>query len=235
MKDGLLTQYIEAGLPHLRQVAGLPEGLVPDFVAVVRQLGEDKILKLAEPREFPSLVKDPLAQASDPDSLTAEIWQQGTADWQPVHHVLSVAMALLHACEKVNALVRRGALKVDPALVRGLAVIAYAPFVPNGGELLSKLADILGGTVVEPARLLNNYLTAVVTNDTDTLASVDHCIMESPAWRGWSERFLAAGRDFPFLPRVIGISPPLTKGVKQVLANMIMEVLNAEHNRNYPN
>ena len=235
MKDGLLTQYIEAGLPHLRQVAGLPEGLMPDFVALIRQLGDEEMLKLAEPRGLMSRVKEPLAQAPDPDSLPAEIWQQGTADWQPVHHVLPVTMALLHACERINALARRGALKIDSALVRGLAVIAYAPFVPNGGGLLSKLADILSGTAVEPARLLDNYLMAVITGDTDTLAGVDHCIMESPAWWGWSERFLAAGKDFPFLPKVIGISPPLTEGLKQVLTNMMREALNAEHNRNYPN
>jgi hypothetical protein len=59
--------------------------------------------------------------------------------------------------------------------------------------------------------------------------------MENPAWREWSERFLATGKGFPFLPRVIGIGPPLTSGLKQVLVNMVMEVLNADHSRNYPN
>jgi len=235
MKDGLLTQYIEAGLPHLRQAAGLPEGLLPDAAAVARQLGNERVLALAEPLGLGERIKALLAQVSDPDSLPIEIWQKGIDNWPPVYQVLSVTMALLRACEKVQALERRGDLKIDVVLLRGLAVIAYAPFAPNGGELLSRLSDILGGIVVEPARLLHRYIMAVVAGDTDTLASVDRCILGDPAWWEWSERFLATGKDFPFIPRVIGISPPVTTGVKQVLVNMIMEVLNAHHGRNYPN
>jgi len=235
MNDGLLTQYIEAGYPHFRQVAGLPEGLLPDVATVARLLGDERVLTLAETLGPAERIKDLLRQPPEPDSLPIEVWHQGIADWLPVHHVLSVSMALLRACEKVMALERRGDLKIDAVLVRGLAVIAYAPFVPNGGELLGRLADIFGGIVLEPARLLHHYIMAVVAGDADTLASVDRCILENPAWQEWSERFLTAGKEFPFLPRVIGISPPLTTGVKQVLVNMIMEVLNAHHSRDYPN
>ncbi len=235
MKDGLLTQYIEAGFSHFRQVAGLPQGLLPDLAAVARQLGDERVLKLAEPLGLAERIKAVLAQAPDPASLPIEIWQQSIANWPLVYQVLSVSMALLRACEKVDALERQGALKIDFVLVRGLAVIAYAPFAPNGGELLSRLADILGGMIVEPARLLDRYLTAVVTGDADTLDEVNHCIVENPAWREWSERILTAGNDFPFLPRVIGISPPLTSGLMQVLVNMMTEVLNAHHSRDYPN
>ena len=235
MREELLTRYMEVGFPHLRQVSGLPEGLLPDFAVVARQLGDEGMLELAEPLGLAERLKTLLAQAPDPDNLPIEIWQQGIANWPPVHQVLSVTMALLRACEKVDALEWRGALKIDFALVRGLAVTAYAPFAPNGSELLSRLADILGGTVVEPARLLDRYIMVVVAGDTDTLAGVDRCILENPAWREWSERFLATGKGFPFLPRVIGIGPPLTSGLKQVLVNMLMEVLNADHGRNYPN
>jgi len=208
---------------------------VPELADVARTLGDEGMLKLAEPLGLAERIKTLLDQAPDPDSLPIEIWQQRIASWPRVQHVLSVTMALLRACEKVDALEQRGALKIDSALVRGLAVIAYAPFAPNGSELLGRLADILGGTVVEPARLLDHYLTAVVTGDTDTLADVNRCILENPAWWRWSERFLATRKEFPFLPRVIGISPLLTEGLKQVLTNMIAEALNAEHSRNYPN
>lgn len=235
MRDGLLTEYIEAGFPHLKQMARLPEGLLPDFAVVVRTLGDETMLEIAEPLGLAERVKVVLARAPEPDSLPVEVWQQGIANWPPVHQVLSVTMALLRACEKVDALEQRGALKIDFVLVRGLAVTAYAPFAPNGGQLLSRLADILGSTVIEPAGLLDRYITAVVAGDTDTLAGVDRCILGNPAWREWSERILAIGRDFPFLPRVIGISPPLTSGLKQVLVNMMVEVFNAERSRNYPN
>jgi len=235
MRDRLLTHYMEVGFPHLRQVSGLPEWLLPDMAKVASKLGDQAILEIAESLGISERVKAFLTRAPDPDSLPVEIWHQGIANWQPVHQVLAVIMALLRACEKVDALERRGALRVNFVLVRGLAVTAYAPFAPNGGELLSRLADILGGSTAEPAGLLDRYIMAVVAGDTNTLASVDCCILENPAWRAWSERFLATGKDFPFLPRVIGISPPLTSRLKQVLINMMMEVLNADHSRNYPN
>lgn len=235
MTDAVLTQYMEAGFPHLKQGAGLPEGLLPDFALVARQLGDEGMLKLAEPLGLAERIKTLLTQAPDPDSLQVEIWQQAIANWPPARQVFSVTMALLRACEKVEAQERRGMLKIDFALVRGLAVTAYAPFAPNGSELLSRLADILGGTVAEPARLLDRYIAAVVEGDSDTLASVDRCILENPAWREWSEGILAAAKGFPFLPRTIGVSPPLTSGLKQVLVNMMKEVLSAHYSRDYRN
>lgn len=233
MRDGLLTEYIEAGFPHLRQVAGLPEQLLPDFAAVARQLGDEGMLKLAEPLGLAERIKTLLTQAPDPASLPVEIWQQAIANWPPVRRVFSVTMGLLRVCERVDALERRGVVKIDLALVRGLVVTAYAPFAPNGSELLSGLADILGGTSVDPARLLDRYITAVVEGDTDTLVGVDRCIVRNRVWRDWSERILAAGKAFPFRPRVIGISPPLTSELKQVMVNVIVEVLNAQHSRDY--
>jgi len=234
MRNGLLTAYMEAGFPYLKQMANLPEGLMPDFADMVRQLGDETMLEIAETWGTAERLKTLLAEAPDPDMVPVEIWQQSMANWSPVQQVLSATMALLHACEKVAGLKRRGALKIDSALATGLAVTTYAPFAPNGGELLSRLANILGGTVAEPATLLDRYIAAVVAGDTDTLSGVDRCILENPAWREWSERFLAIGKDFPFLPRVIGIRPPLTKALVQALVKMVMEVLNVEHSRNYP-
>jgi len=233
MRDGLLTQYMEAGFVHLKQMAKLPQGLMPDFAEVAHQLGDETILEMVEPLGLAERLKTMLAQAPDSGSLSIEIWQQGVANWQPVDQVLSVTMALLRACEKVDALKRRGALETDSGLVRGLAVTAYAPFAPNGGELLGRLADILGGAAVEPARLLDRYIMAVMAGDSDTLAGIDRCILENPEWREWSEKILAAGKGFPFLPKVIGISPPLTSELKQVMVNMIVEVLNAHYSRDY--
>jgi len=226
---------MEAGFPHLRQMAGLPDGILPDFGAVVRQLGDEEMLRLGEPLGLAERVKTLLDGAPDPDTLADETWQQAIANWPPLRQVLSVTVAILRACERVEALERRGVLSIDFALVRGLTITAYAPFAPNGSELLNRLADILGGTVAKPAELLNHYLTARVEGDADTLAGVDRCILENPVWREWSERVLAAAKDFPFIPRTIGISPPLTSGLKQVLVNMMMEVISAHHSRDYRN
>jgi len=230
-----LTEYIQAGFTHLRQVSGLPEGLLPDFAAVARQLGDEGLLKLAEPLGLAGRVKTLLAQAPDPDSLATEIWQQCIINWPPMAQILPVTVALLRACERVHALERRGSLKIDFALVRGLAVTAYAPFAPNGGELVSRLVSILGGRVAEPAGSLDRYIAAVVEGDSDTLDSVDLCIVQNRVWREWSGRILAAGKGFPFLPRVIGISPPLTSELKQIIVDVVTEVFNAQHSRDYRN
>ena len=229
MSKDLLTRYVESGFPHLKQVAGLPDGLLPDFAAVVRQLGDEGMLKLVAPSGLAERIKTLLVQAPDPASLPVEIWQQAIANWPPARQVFSATMSFLRACERVDALERRGTLTIDFALVRGLVVTSYAPFAPNGSELVSGLADILGDTAADPARLLDRYITAVVEGDNDTLADVDRCIVRKRVWCEWSERILTAAKAFPFRPRVIGISPPLTSELKQVMVNMMMEVFNAHH------
>ncbi|GAH72564.1 unnamed protein product, partial [marine sediment metagenome] len=139
MRDGLLPRYIEIGFPHLRQVSGLPEWLVPDVAEAVRNLGNEAILELAKPLGLAERASAFLAQAPDPDSLPVEIWQENIRRWRAVHQVLPVAMALLRACEKLDALERRGVLKINFAsLVRDLAVISYASFAPNGSQILNR-------------------------------------------------------------------------------------------------
>ncbi|MFW6112661.1 MAG: hypothetical protein ACOC6S_03720 [Chloroflexota bacterium] len=235
MTDQLLARYLELGFPHVRAVAKLPEELIPDFANVARTLGDEAMLGIAEPLELAKTVKGYLARAPDPDGLSSQAWQEAIAQWPAVGQVLPVAMALLHASEKVGALERKGTLTVDFTVVRSLAVIACCPFFPKGAELLSRLAELLGGTGGEPASLLQGYIIALETGDSDTLDAVDGCIMENPSWREWAERLVAAGQGFPFQPKVIGVSPDLTNALKQVLASMVMEVINADNGPNYRN
>ncbi|MDP2953153.1 MAG: hypothetical protein Q8O76_07550 [Chloroflexota bacterium] len=236
MSEGLLTRYMEAGFPHLRQISGLPEWLAPDVPEVARTLGDDGMLKLAEPLVEADRVKAMLVRAPGADSLPIEVWQEGIGRWQALRQVLPVAMALLRACEKIDALERRGALVVDLAsLARDLAVISWAPLAPDGSEILDRLASVLGGRTTDPAGLLELYTAAVVKGDTGTLAGVASCIMESPAWTAWSDGLLAAGAAFPFTPRVVGVSPALTGALKQVLGSMMTEALNADRSGDHPN
>ena len=59
MRDELLTQYVEAGFAHLRQMAKLPQGLMSDFAEVARQLGDEGMLKLTEPLGLEERLKTP--------------------------------------------------------------------------------------------------------------------------------------------------------------------------------
>jgi hypothetical protein len=236
MNDGLLTRYVEAGFPHLRQASTLPEWLVPGVADVAHELGDQAMLELAEPMGLAERLKAFLARAPEPDSLSVEMWHGGISRWPAIHQVLPVTMALLRACEKVDALERRGVLTPDyVSLVRDLAVISYAPFMPNGSEILGRLAGILGGNPTEPATLLDRYTTAMAKGDSDTLASVEECILQNPAWAAWSEGLLARGKAFPFMPRFIGVNPSLTNELAQVLVTMIREVLDANSGRNHAN
>lgn len=236
MKNERLTRYMEAGLPHLRQVSRLPEWLAPSVSELVSQLGDKNLLKLAEPLCLSEGIKPLLNQAPEADKLPAEIWQEGIGRWQAVHQVVPVTLALLRAREKVEALERRGVAGVSSAsTVRGLATVAFATFAPNGGKILDRLAGILGGNPAEPAALLNLYVKALENGDKDTLADVEECILQDPVWTEWFKRFLAEGTAFPFIPRVVGVSPIPTSELIQLLAAMIVEVTNADRIRDIGN
>jgi len=194
------------------------------------------MLELAEPLGISEKIKAWLALAPEADKLPAEIWQEGIGRWQAVHQVMPVTLALLRAREKIEALERRGVAGVSSAsTVRGLATVAFATFAPNGGKILDRLAGILGGSPNEPAALLNLYVMALENGDKDTLADVEECILQDPAWAEWSRRFIAEGMAFPFIPRVIGVSPIPTSELIQLLAAMIVEVTNADRIRDIGN
>ena len=236
MKNGRLAQYVEDGLSHLRQVSKLPEWLAPGVPEVASQLGDEAILELTEPLGISDKIKAWLAQAPEANKLPDEVWQEVIGRWQAVHQVVPVTMALLRAREKVEALERRGAVGISSvSTVRGLATIAYTAFAPNGGKILDRLAVILGGNPLEPAALLNLYVKALENGDRDTLDSVEECILQDPPWAEWSKRFIAEGVDFPFIPRVIGVSPVPTGELIQLLAAMTVEVTNADHIRDIRN
>ncbi len=236
MSQNLLARYIEVGLPPLREISKLPEWLVPGLTEVASQLGDQSVLEIAEPLGLTKGRESCLAQADEADKLPAEIWREGIGRWDAVHQVLPVTMALLRACEKVEALEQRGVVATTSAsTVRGLATIAYAAFVPNGGKMLGRLAGILGGSPAEPAALLSLYVKAVENSDKDTLAGVEECISHDPVWLEWSKRFLAGGTAFPFIPRLVGVIPAPTSELIRLLAAMIMEVENVDDSRDTRN
>lgn len=109
MKNGRLTRYMEAGLPHLRQVSRLPGYLAPGVSEVASQLGDKSLLELAEPLCLSEGIKSLLNQAPEADKLPAEIWQESICRWRAIHQVAPVILALLRAREKVEALGNGGA------------------------------------------------------------------------------------------------------------------------------
>lgn len=235
MTEGLLTKYVETGLPHLRKMAGLPEWLAPDAGKVIHELGDEGILRLSDPLGIPE-DKDFLHRAPEANTVPAELWQERLAKGQAISQTFPIATALLRVWEKARALRRRGQLNVNPSLfIRGLAVLSCAPFIPNGKAIFKRLAKILGSTEENPAILLELFSKAVAEGDGHILNSVEECIQEEASWAAWVEIFLEMAGAFTFVPKTVGVSLPLNRQLNQVLASMILEVTNADNRRNCSN
>ena len=169
--------------------------------------------------------------AEERDDRVAEEQERGDEghEEQMLHHV--------GAEEYVGeAIERRGEIGINsPSVVRSLVTIAFAIFIPNGGKILDRLAVVLGGNPTEPAELLNQYVAALVSDDKDTLSRVEECIQRDPMWTAWFARFSDCALAFPYLPRVIGVSPVPSSALVPLLATMFKEVTDADCSRDNAN
>ena len=236
MKQNLLVPYIKTGFPSFREISKLPEWLVPGAAEVVSQLGDESLLELVEPLGLTGEIQSYINKAVSADKLPVGEWREAIGRWYVVHQVVPVTMALLRAREKVEAIERRGVIGINStSVVRSLVTIAFAIFIPNSGKILDRLAVVLGGNPTEPAELLNRYVTALMNDDKDTLSRVEECIQRDQMWTAWFDRFSDCALAFPYLPRVIGVSPVPSSALIPLLATMFKEVTDADCSRDNAN
>jgi hypothetical protein len=236
MKQNLLVPYIKTGFPDFREISKLPEWLVPGAAEVASQLGDESLLELIEPLGLTGEIQSCLTQSASADKLPVGEWREAIERWYAVYQVVPVTLALLRACEKVEAMEQRGVIGINStSVVRSLVTIAFAIFIPNGGKILDRLAVVLGGNPTEPAELLNRYVNALEKNDKDTLSRVEECIQRDPMWTAWFDRFNDCALAFPYLPRVIGVSPVPSSALVPLLATMFKEVTDADCSRDNAN
>jgi hypothetical protein len=229
MRQNLLVPYIKTGFPYFREISKLPEWLVPGAAEVACQLGDESLLELIKPLGLTGEIQSGLAQSAGEDKLPVEEWREALERWYVMPQVVPVTLALLRAREKVEDMERRGVIGINStSVVRSLVTIAFAIFIPNGGKILDRLAVVLGGNPTEPAELLNRYVTALVSDDKDTLSRVEECIQRDPMWTAWFARFSDCALAFPYLPRVIGVSPVPSSALVPLLATMFKEVTDAD-------
>ncbi len=236
MKQNLLAPYIKTGFPSFREISKLPEWLVPGAAEVVSQLGDESLLELSEPLGLTEKIQSCLTQSAGADKLPVGEWREAIERWSAVPQVVPVTMALLRAREKIEAMERRGMGGINStSVVRSLVTIAFAIFIPNGGKILDRLAVVLGGNPTEPAELLNRYVTALASDDKETLSRIEECIQRDPMWTTWFARFSDCALAFPYLPRVIGVSPVPSSALIPLLATMFKEVTDADCSRDNAN
>jgi hypothetical protein len=236
MRQNLLVPYIKTGFPYFREISKLPEWLVPGAAEVACQLGDESLLELIKPLGLTGEIQSGLAQSAGEDKLPVEEWREALERWYVMPQVVPVTLALLRAREKVEDMERRGVIGINStSVVRSLVTIAFAIFIPNGGKILDRLAVVLGGNPTEPAELLNRYVTALVSDDKDTLSRVEECIQRDQMWTTWFAGFSDCALAFPYLPRVIGVSPVPSSALVPLLAAIIKEVTDADCSRDNAN
>ena len=226
MKEQGLTKLLKAGYPHFKQNSGVPAWLLPErsFAIVVDGLGDTKIL---EGSRCLDLLPDTANKIPDQESFSAGMWREACLDWPHLSLVSAIITSLLASVDRVMTKHYRGELTVEPqVLFRSLMVIAFAPFVPQGRAVLQNIASILDGDTANPAHLITRYTDAVLDNDPVTVTRIGDCIGSHREWACWADFLQQLASNFNGDYRLVAITPPLSEGLADVLADMIKEAPN---------
>jgi len=229
MKEQRLTKWLQAGYPHFKENSGVPAWLLPErsFDKVAGRLGDSGILKIAHTLDLAPGLGKQQEEMPKPQDMPDDAWREACLRWPPLPYVGQVVNACLEASDKILRRLSQGQIELNPFTVcRGMAVLALIPFVPHGRSLLDELAVVLAGDTASPARLITKYADAVVIGDKDTVVGVDTCIEGYRGWAAWFTVFEKHALGFPSSPRLIAVTPPLSDGLADVLADMMKEAPN---------
>jgi len=136
-------------------------------------------------------------------------------------------MSLLESADRVMAKHYRGELIIEPqSIFRSLMVITFAPFVPQGRTVLQDIATILDGDAANPARLITLYVNAVLNDDSVTATRISESIGRHREWVCWADFLQQLALSFNGNYKLVAVTPPLSEGLADVLADMIKEAPN---------
>ena len=226
MKEQRLTKWLQAGYPHFKENSGVPVWLLPErsFAIVVDGLGDTKIL---EGSRCLDLLPDTANKIPDHESFSAGMWREACLDWPHLSLVSSIIMSLLESVDRVMTKHYRGELTIEPQVIfRSLMVIAFAPFVPQGRTVLQDIATILDGDAANPADLIRRYTDAVLNDEPGTATRLSECIVSHREWACWADFLQQLALSFNGNYKLVAVTPPLSEGLADVLADMIKEAPN---------
>ena len=191
MTEQRLVKLLETGYPHLKEYGGLPSWLLPErsFAIVADGLGDNNILEMARPLGKPRGM-DLISRTLNTDTdKSADGWPTAAACWPLLPVIKPIVVSLFEASGRIMSQIRRDELETDPSVVwRVLLVMAFAPFDPQGRDILEEIATILDGDVALPADLITRFADAALSGDDEIMTRVDDCINRQHPWQRWTEK-----------------------------------------------
>jgi len=226
MKEKKLGRWLKKGYPHFKKECGLPAHVLPQhsFVRLTDELGDENMLELSQSIMAPEGIQAAIDKEPDPETVPGEEWQAAVTLWPACPGVKPVVEAFLDTTGRIMRQYRSGQLKVSmEAVCRALVVLGFAPFLHTGRGIMEEIATILGGTANDPPEMIRRYADTVTNGNVETVSYVDDCIAKHSRWAAWAELLLQQVRNFPYTPKPVGITPPLSAEVFRVLAQMMKE------------
>jgi len=236
MKEQRVGRWLKKGYPHFKEESGLPAHVMPEhtFNRLTDGLGDESIIELSQSLQLAESIQDSIEKEPDPETVPTEVWQAAITLWPAYPGVRPVIESCLDAIGRITSKFQSGQLKMSLEVVcRGMVVLGFAPFIAAGREIMEDITTVLGGDADEPPGMIKRYADAVTRGDIETVNHIDCCIAKHNRWQGWVERLSQQVRDFPYTPKPVGITPPLSAEVIGALARMLKEEQNNEPRRHY--
>jgi hypothetical protein len=224
--SGALVTWIKTGYPYLKEQSGLPVWILPEhrFGRVVDEFGDKGILAITRPLLVNNRIESLLEKAPALETSSVDVWQEAIRAWPPLIHVKDMVDACMETTGGIMRLFKSGRLNVDPYTVcRGVMALSFAPFLLEGIPLLTDIAPVLNGDANRPADLLRRYGRTLALGDILTAEQVDSCIARYSQWAEVAAASLKQANDCSYIPKPIGVTPPLSSETVTVLANMLKE------------
>jgi hypothetical protein len=231
MKEQKVGRWLKSGYSHFKEGSGLPAHVMPEhtFNRLTDRLGDESIMELSQPWRLAEGIQVSIDKEADPETVPPEVWQAAITLWPACSGVKPVMESCLDAVGRIMSQFQIGKLKLSAEVVcRDMVVLGFAPFLYTGREIMEDIAAILGGDADEPPVMVKRYADAVTGGDTETVSRVDDCIAKNSQWQTWAGVLLQQVKDFPYTPKLVGITPPLSAEIIRVLARMMKEERNNE-------